>query len=103
MNTTTQEIDMTTPAKTFTVIYGAAAYGGKIHRTNEGDHAFCLSGNGNKPMRSVSASVTHAIGSDWDTRDAAEIAALRAAKINPNNLCRKCASRVAENMKEVAA
>jgi len=103
MNTTTQEIEMTTTVETHTVIYGQAAHGGKIHRTNEGDHAWCLSNNGNKPMRSVVASIAHLTDTMWDVRLPAEMDALRAAKINPNNLCSKCASRVANAMKEVAA
>jgi len=104
MNTTTQEIDMTTKALApRTVIYGAAAYGGKIHRTHAGGHAYCLSSNGYKPMRSIIASITHASDSDYAAHRAAEVAALRAAKINPNNLCQKCCSGVAKTMKEAAA
>jgi hypothetical protein len=90
---------MNTTENTNTIIYGAAAYGGKIHRTTKGGHAFCLNDRGHKPMRSVIASIDYTGYADFG----AEAAALIALKVNPANLCRKCAARTAKTMKEAGA
>lgn len=87
---------MNTTTNTRTIVYGSAAqYGGKIHRTEEGGHAWCLSGNGYKPMRSIIAKVDYDALPDWE----AEAAALIARKVNPANLCAKCAAHTAETMR----
>lgn len=79
---------------TNTIIYGAAAHGGKIHRTKAGGHAFCLSGNGHKPMRSIVAT----IDIDGYANFEAEAAALIAAGAKHTNMCRKCAKTTAAVM-----
>lgn len=80
---------------THTITYGTATYGGKIHQTS-GGIAYCLSGNGHKPMRYVVAEVA---SSDGNAPTLAErAAALRAAGVSPKNLCRKCADHVADEM-----
>jgi hypothetical protein len=90
MNTTT----------TRTIWFGhAATYGGKIHRTEAGDHAWCLSNNGYKPLRSISVKVDHENRTDFDV----EAAALIAAKISTSSLCTKCCGHVIDAMKEAGA
>jgi hypothetical protein len=94
MNTTT----------TRTIWFGhAATYGGKIHRTEAGDHAWCLSNNGYKPLRSISVKVAHENHNDHAAHDAAEAAALIAAKISTSSLCTKCCGHVIDAMKEAGA
>ncbi len=84
---------------TTTIVYGTAAYGGKLHRTGEGDHAWCLNGNGHKPLNSIFVKVTVDGYADLD----AEADALIAAKIDPDALCGKCCGHVADKLKEAGA
>lgn len=73
-----------------TIVYGTAAQaGGKIHRTNKGDHAWCLRGNGSTPLRFILVEVTN----DAPNFDA-EIDALRNANIKATSLCQKCCGTV---------
>lgn len=67
-------------------IYGQAAYGGKIHRTTVNGHAWCLSGNGQKPMRNVVVEIPASATRQEETD------ALRLAGIPPHALCSKCCS-----------
>lgn len=84
MNTTTK-----------TITYGTATYGGKIHETS-GGMAFCLSGNGHKPMRYIVAEVAYIDGKCPTLAERA--AALLAAGVKPATMCRKCADHVADQM-----
>lgn len=90
-----------TTSITRTVVFGAAAHGGKIHRTNAGGHAFCLNDRGHKPMRSIVASVEFEGYADFE----AEAAALLAAGVGHASLCRKCAKTTAAvlHIREMAA
>jgi hypothetical protein len=91
--TTHKEPAMTTTTKS--VVYGTAAYGGKIHESS-GGIAFCLSGNGHKPMRYIVAEVAYADG-EYPTI-AQRAAALTAAGVKPATMCRKCADHIADEM-----
>ncbi len=85
---------------TITIVFGTAALaGGKIHRTGEGDHAWCLSGMGHKPLRGIVTRVQHDGKANLD----AEVEALRAAKVSADAICTKCASAHANRMKEAGA
>jgi len=80
---------------TKTITFGTAAYGGKIHQTS-GGIAYCLSGNGHKPMRYIVAEID---GTDGNVPTLAErAAALTAAGVKAGSLCRKCADHVADEM-----
>jgi hypothetical protein len=96
MATTTHQepTTMNTTDNTRTVVYGAAAYGGKIHRTNAGGHAFCLNDRGHKPMRSIIVSVEFEGYANFE----AEAAALIGAGVKHTSLCRKCAKTTAAVM-----
>ena len=82
-----------------TVTYGQAAHGGKIHRASSGI-AFCLSGNGHKPLRNIVAEIQYGEGEYADAQ--AEAASLLAAHVSPGNVCSKCAGVIRKTM-EVAA
>jgi hypothetical protein len=91
--TTHKEPAMQTTTKS--IVYGTATYGGKIHETH-GGMAFCLSGNGQKPMRYTVAEVAYA--DDEFPTLAERAAALTAAGVKPATMCRKCAGHVADEM-----
>ena len=80
---------------TKSIVYGTAAYGGKIHQAS-GGKAHCLNSNGNKPMRYVVVEVTYTEDEYPTLAQRAE--ALLAAGVKPGTMCRKCAGRVAEEM-----
>jgi hypothetical protein len=80
--------------------YGPAAYGGKIHYAGSCGIAGCLSDRGYKPLHSVVAEVE----SSETYNLAAHVEALRAAKISPDRLCKKCChSRLIDALKEPGA
>ena len=87
-------MDTTTAPHTTTIVYGAAAHGGKIHRTRANGHAWCLSNNGHKPMRSIVATVEINGYANFE----AEAAALIAAGAKHTNMCQKCAKTTAAVM-----
>ena len=80
---------------TESIVYGTATYGGKIHQTS-GGKAYCLSGNGHKPMRYTVAEVAYVDGKCPTLAE--RVAALIAAGVKPATMCRKCAGHVADEM-----
>lgn len=100
---TAKEGIMTTDTTTY--VFGQISYGGKIHRTEENGHAWCMSGNGHKPIRSIFAKVTH-LHNGYQPNFAkteAEVEAIKNAGIGTDNLCQKCCDHIIREIEEAGA